>query len=597
MIRSLFAFLFFISIFSATISFAQLSPVDLFIADEIGKIGEVIRVNVKVNGFTDIIACQASINWDPSLLKYSGVSDFGIAFLGEDDFGTTTSDQGHLRFAWDPNDALPISVSDSTVLFSIQFEIITTQSQDISISFTDITSDPAFPNEFANSNYDLLTINTSPGVISAVADFKDLVNIRSIPDTSCDEKTPLGSLKADVMDDSTSYTFHWFHGNIVTATPDYIGYRYNNLLAGDYTLQVLDEDNALFVESISAVIVDASNYQSNAISIISNNPQTTCSILPEKQTGSIEINVNDAQPADTYLISWWEETLENGTELMDFRDLFKAEKLKGGAYEIAVKNMTDGCMSYLKENIEENKILIQLETTSTPNNYCEDGANGSATVAITNPENLDPRYYWFFENDAMDTTSARKKGPTFDQLNEGVYKAWVIDLLTECFSTENITVEKDEIYAEALIVQEGSALKANDERANWFRNDIFLQKTGLTLNPSLSGYYHITISNEFNCFSKSESLFYGITGLEAVDTDLSIFPNPFEEYIRISNQDGLLEFVQVYDTQGRLISENNSIKNKFIDLYLSGSSDGIYLIKMRRDGKIYTRKVVKNLSN
>ena len=249
-----------------------------------------------------------------------------------------------------------------------------------------------------------------------------------------------------------------------------------------------------------------------------------------------------------------------------------------------------------KITITDDRIAIQLSFSSTSDNFCEGGANGSATVAINNPNISNARYYWFNENDAIDTTKARYQGTTFDQLSHGAYTAWVIDLASECFAVGNVTIAKEEIYTETSITQQGSTLIANDERANWFRGTIFLQQTGTVLSPDQSGYYHITLYNEYNCLSISEDYYFGITGFDEVDAEISIFPNPFNDYIRVSNRDGLLEFIKVFDTRGSLISENYSIKNKFIDIYLSGSSDGIYLVQLRKDGKMFTRKVIKNLS-
>ncbi|MCK5278263.1 MAG: T9SS type A sorting domain-containing protein, partial [Cyclobacteriaceae bacterium] len=161
---------------------------------------------------------------------------------------------------------------------------------------------------------------------------------------------------------------------------------------------------------------------------------------------------------------------------------------------------------------------------------------------------------------------------------------------------DSIVVEQNELYSEAFITQKNDTLFANDDRANWFRNDSFLQKTGLYLIPEESGLYYISINNEYGCLSTSENMYFGITGLEELNKEITLFPNPFNEFIRVSNSKGLLEFVKIFDMQGALISENYNIKNKFIDIYLSGSSNGIYLIKIRKDGKLLTWKVVKNLS-
>ncbi len=594
-IRCLFPFLILISIQIQNV-LAQQDAVDLYANNGFGMPGDTVEIYIKVNDFTDILSFQASLNWDPTNLKYIGVSDFGIKDFSESNFGIVNAGLGHVRFLWEPKDATAISEEDSTILFVVHFEIITNAPETVPIGFTDKISTPAFPIEFANSDYEVLTVKMYDGSIRIINDLKDLVSLESTPNSSCDEKTPDGSLKADVNGDSLNYSFHWFHGNSVTSTPDFIGFRYDNILPGNYTLQIFDGKNELFIESIAAAVLDESNQQKDVISIISSVPQTSCSSSPEKQTGSIEINVNDAQPENTFQITWWEGNFADNVELSDFQNLYTADKLFAGEYEVAVENLSTGCKAYLKETIMEEKVDMQITLTSMENNFCMNGANGSVSVSITNPINLNPRFYWFHESDEIDTTQARFRGQNYKNISHGIYKAWVIDLNSDCFKSENTVVEKNEIYADAHVTQRNDTLFANDDQANWFRNDTKLENTGPFLIPEQAGNYSITITNEFGCSSDSERLYFGITGLEEIDPDISIFPNPFYEFIRISNGSGELDFVKIFDTQGTLISENYSIKNRFIDIYLSGSYNGIYLIHIRKDGKLFTWKTVKKLS-
>ena len=145
---------------------AQQTPVDLYGSSGYGLIGDVIKIDIQVNEFTDILAFQASLNWDPSLLKFISVSDFGMKDFGENSFGLTTADQGHVRFLWEPADAIAITEGDSTILFSSSFEIISDQAQTVPIGYVDVVSNPAFPIEFANDSFEILTVNTYDGKIT-----------------------------------------------------------------------------------------------------------------------------------------------------------------------------------------------------------------------------------------------------------------------------------------------------------------------------------------------------------------------------------------------------------------------------------------------
>jgi hypothetical protein len=278
-----------------------------------------------------------------------------------------------------------------------------------------------------------LNVITHDGIIRVVSELKDLVNLQSTPNSSCDEKKPDGSLKADVNGDSLNYTFHWFIGNLVTSTPDFVGYRYDKIPPGNYTLQVFDENDLIFVNSITTEIPDESNPQRDNISIVSTFPQTSCSTILEKQTGSIEISVNDAQPENTYQITWWINNYEEGIELSDFQKLFKAQKLSAGNYEVAVENLGTGCKTYFKETVPEEKLDFEITVSSMGDNYCIDGANGSASVSIGNQVKLNPRFYWFHEGDEIDTTNARSIGKNYKNISSGTYNTWVIDLNSDCF--------------------------------------------------------------------------------------------------------------------------------------------------------------------
>ena len=575
---------------------AQQGPVVLYSSNGFGTPGNIVSLEIKVNDFTDVISFQASLNWDPTSLKYIGISDFGIKDFGENDFGTVNADLGHIRFLWDPNDAMALTAEDSTILFTVEFEIIANSPQEVVIGFEDKISNPAYPVEFANSNYEVLNVVTHDGIIRVVAELKDLVNLESTPNSSCDEKKPDGSLKADVNGDSLNYTFHWFMGNFVTSTPDFVGYRYDKIPPGNYAIQVFDENNLLFIQSIATEVLDESNPQRDNISVVSTFPQTSCSSSPDKQTGSIEISVNDAQPENSYQITWWDGNSESGKELIQLQNLYNAQKLFAGNYEVAVDNLGTGCKTYLKETVPEEKLDFEITVSSIEDNYCINGANGSASASIGNQANLNPRFYWFYENDEIDTIQARFIGQNYENISHGIYKAWVIDLNSDCFKDETVVVEKNEIYPEANITQRNDTLFANSDQASWFRNSTTLQKSGPFIIPEHNGNYSISITNEYGCSSISEGLYFGITGLEEINSKISVFPNPFEEFIRITNESGELEFVKIFNTQGALITENYGIKKRFTDLYLSGSYNGIYLIKIRKDGKLFTWKAMKKLS-
>lgn len=165
--------------------FAQQEPVELVAKDTIGILDKEVNIDIVVNGFTDIIALQASINWNPDILSFSGVSDFGLPFFDADDFGTTAADLGHVRFLWEPDDATAVSLEDSSLLFSVTFEVISDELTSTQVGFTDNVSDPPFEIEIANAGYDILNVNTFAGTIEILSE--EII-------TSLDKYSPLLSI-------------------------------------------------------------------------------------------------------------------------------------------------------------------------------------------------------------------------------------------------------------------------------------------------------------------------------------------------------------------------------------------------------------------
>jgi hypothetical protein len=590
-------FFFIIQLLLSNSLIAQQAPVELFITDGVAIPGDEVKLDVKVNAFTDIIAFQASINWDPALLTYKSVSDFGISDFDVNDFGITAAEEGHIRFIWTPQDAMEISAPDNTILFTISFEVKSAAAPLATIGFVDIISNPAFEIEFANADYEILTVNTTAGTIHIFSNAEDLVNIVPTPNTSCDERAFNGRLSADVNGDIENYVFHWFNGGEVKTSPDYAGNIYDHIPAGQYTLQVLNTNNVIIVEMMTATVAEAQTDTPDVVTEILNIPQKSCSEDVTKFTGTIEIEVNDAQPADTYQISWWKGDAQSGEQIAAFENEYTIEQLAEGNYEVVVENISTGCISYHQSTVDIDLNTLVLTLSATKNNFCKEGGNGSVSADATGASGPDLRYYWFKKDSPTDTTKALSKGPVYAGISGGAYKCWAIDLFSDCNTEATINVVDSAIYPIPVITQRNDTLFANYSNADWFRGNSILGKSGPYLVPDKSGVYAVSVLNEFKCLSFSEDLYFGITGLEELIKEINIYPNPFTQFVRISHPEVGLDYIKVFDSRGSLIHEFFDIKEKFTDLYLSGSSNGFYLIKIKKGELILTRKVVEVLSN
>jgi hypothetical protein len=107
--------------------------------------GENFQLDVQVEDFDVIATVQFAMFWDPTIVEYVGVSDFGLPDLSVDgNFGEMNTADGKLRFNWvDPDPFLSgVTLDDETTIFSIVFKAIGGPGQ--STAF-EIAEDPVFP--------------------------------------------------------------------------------------------------------------------------------------------------------------------------------------------------------------------------------------------------------------------------------------------------------------------------------------------------------------------------------------------------------------------------------------------------------------------
>lgn len=82
-----------------------------------------ITINLIAKRFPDIISFQFALVWDPTILSYQSVDNFGLTDLNEESFGTRDiQEEGSLRVVWLDNSFTGITLEDGAILFSIHFK-------------------------------------------------------------------------------------------------------------------------------------------------------------------------------------------------------------------------------------------------------------------------------------------------------------------------------------------------------------------------------------------------------------------------------------------------------------------------------------------
>lgn len=87
--------------------------------------GANIHLDFQVENYDLIAGLQFSVNWDPSVLEYISVDNFGLPNMTSDgNFGATEVSEGKLRFLWYQQDLNGVTLEDMSTIFSIWFKAV-----------------------------------------------------------------------------------------------------------------------------------------------------------------------------------------------------------------------------------------------------------------------------------------------------------------------------------------------------------------------------------------------------------------------------------------------------------------------------------------
>jgi hypothetical protein len=113
------------------------SAVTVIAEMESGQPGDTVYVDVTVKNFTDMLALQYSMAWNPAIIDFYETQWTG-AVAGTPTFNTGPAlvDAGKLTFLWEAPLAAGVTVSDNTVMYRVGFIVVGSVGQSSPVSFT-----------------------------------------------------------------------------------------------------------------------------------------------------------------------------------------------------------------------------------------------------------------------------------------------------------------------------------------------------------------------------------------------------------------------------------------------------------------------------
>lgn len=126
-----------------------------------GGVGNQITVPVRVNNFTDLISMQGTVHFDPAVVSFNTVEQFGLPGMGAGSFGTTQAASGNVTFSWFDSDISGETVANASIVFALKMTLIGSPGDSTYIWFDNI---PTLI-EFVDDGFNTLPYLTDSGLV------------------------------------------------------------------------------------------------------------------------------------------------------------------------------------------------------------------------------------------------------------------------------------------------------------------------------------------------------------------------------------------------------------------------------------------------
>ena len=343
--------------------------------------GDDVVMPLRVVDFASIHGFQFTMTWDPTVLQYSGVENFGLDMFSALNVGTDFVDEGKLTVAWfTPSITTANTMADNEAIMDVRFSVVGVNGDNTTLSFANSPT----PVQVLRANLSDANVAYSLGGVTVTNNTTIQVTNVQIEASSC-EANATGGVDITVSGGNGSYQYAWSNG---ATTQDL-----SNLAPGTYSVTISDGMNCPRVAGPYEVP------QPNPLSIA--DAQLIEIECPGATDGQIQLTT--AGGTAPYSYQW-----SNGANTEDLTNLSEGE------YAVTITD-ANGC------TVEEvfvvpnpGKVYISLTVTDATSADAADGA-----LTVTNVFGGTPPYNYEWD---MGATTA-----SVDNLPPGNYSVTITD--------------------------------------------------------------------------------------------------------------------------------------------------------------------------
>lgn len=380
--------------------------------------GESFFVECYVSGFTDLLAFQYSLNYNPNVLAFDSVDNTGSPLIGAVDGNFTPEAQatGSLPILWTNGNGEGQTLPDNTAIFKLFFEVIGDPGEcsqwDINSSSVLLEISFELPDGTICTVLDEININLSGGDLCVGC------NDLYLTTNACGTTSNLGTLQFSACGGTPPYTYsvEGPGGTIDSGTLNAENEEVilTNLDPGLYLISLMDAAGTMIPSIDGTIDIISANELTVETAILSDVPCVGF-------TGDL-IAVADGG-VSPYSYAW-----SNGL----FSDML--EDAPEGTYFVTVTD-ANGC-----EAVSVDPVILAAEplniVISQDNATCDGSNDGSFTIFVTGGTPVNGDQY-FFDNFLM------TEG-LFQNLNPGIFPVMVRDE-NGCNETVVVTIEAETV--------------------------------------------------------------------------------------------------------------------------------------------------------
>lgn len=274
--------------------------------------GQTVKLPVLTYDFDSIVSLQFSLRWDTAVAEFVNWEEADLPFIA---VGASEAEAGILRFSWFSNEGDGKSLADSSSLVDLTFRGVGEPG-----TMTDVTigdqplAIQVFRETATPGNFEEIGLDAEPGSIRIEAALGAVIQVQQI---ICFGQSN-GSLQLQLAADPSQYTATWTGPNGFTAS----GYSLFNLAAGNYLLELRDQQGEVVFSSQVSVRGPASPLQMDTLRV----EPATCG----STNGLFELTASGGR--EPYIFSTPDSVSSTG--------LF--QHLPAGSYPVAVTDI-GGC--------------------------------------------------------------------------------------------------------------------------------------------------------------------------------------------------------------------------------------------------------------